>query len=459
MPSPAKSKSIFQLLSIPVPLFSRAVTSTLILSLAACVHMEWRGGMVPHIGLTSPAGAPENSSSHQGGPLRKITGDWSQFRGPQRDGHVPLVPKHQPFTELPALRWQRVCGAGHSSIITHDQQVITLEQKGDRECLTARHLSDGSELWEVSETTRWDDMMSGEGPRSTPTLANGKIYSLFSNGVLACIDPDKGKTMWKTSVIEKGYDFPEWGISASPLIWKEQVIVNPGGEYGAVKSYSSQSGELLWQSQLSGRGVYLSPTILTLLGEDHLITAVTGKVVSLDPNNGKTRWEHPWKIFLNNVQIVQPIALSDNSFLLAAGYGKGAECISLSRAPETGAYLLESLWTSKDLKAKFSNPVLKDGHLYGFSENLLVCLEASTGKLQWRGKKYGYGRILVCGEQLIILGNTGVLSVVDANPENFREVFSGALLSDARCWNGPALVHGYLIARNGEEIACFDWGK
>jgi len=237
------------------------------------------------------------------------------------------------------------------------------------------------------------------------------------------------------------------------------VIVSPGGEHGAVKSYSAKSGKLLWQSQLSGRGVYMSPTILTLLGEDHLITAVTGKIVSLDPNNGKTRWEYPWKIFLNNAQIIQPIALSDNSFLLAAGYGKGAECISLSRAPETGAYLLESQWTSKDLKAKFSNPVFKDGHLYGFSENLLVCLEASTGKLQWRGKKYGYGRILVCGEQLIILGNTGVLSVVDANPENFREVFSGALLSDARCWNGPALVHGYLIARNGEEIACFDWGK
>jgi len=415
--------------------------------------------MVPHIGLASSAGVHESSSAAQAESLRKITGDWSQFRGPKRDGHVPHPTDHQPFAELPTKRWKMACGAGHSSIITHGQQVITLEQRGDRECLTARHLSDGSDLWEVSESTRWDDMMSGEGPRSTPTLANGKIYALFSNGLLACVDPDDGRTIWKTTVIEKGYDFPEWGISASPLIWKNQVIVNPGGESGAVKSYSAQFGKLLWQSQLSGRGVYLSPTILTLLGEDHLITAVTGKIVSLDPHTGKTRWEHPWKIFLNNAQIVQPIALSGNSFLLAAGYGKGAECIALSRAPETGAYLIESQWTSKDLKAKFSNPVLKDGYLYGFSENLLVCLEASSGKLQWRGKKYGYGRILVYGEQLIILGNTGALSVVDTNPEHFREVFSAPLLSDARCWNGPALIDRYLIARNGEEIACFDWQK
>jgi outer membrane protein assembly factor BamB len=420
--------------------------------------MEWRGGMVPHIGLASSSSVPQNSSA-QVKQLRKITGDWPQFRGAQRDGHAPTPPDHQPFAGLPTPRWKMSCGAGHSSIITHGQQVITLEQKGDRECLTARHLSDGSDLWEVSENTRWDDMMSGEGPRSTPTLASGKIYSLFSNGVLVCINPDDGKTVWKTTVIEKGYDFPEWGISASPLIWKNQVIVNPGGESSAVKSFSAQSGELLWQSELSGHGVYLSPTILTLLGEDHLITAVTGKIVSLDPHTGKTRWEYPWKIFLNNAQIVQPIALSGNSLLLAAGYGKGAESISLSKTPARDTYLLESRWKSKDLKAKFSNPVLKDGYLYGFSENLLVCLEAGTGQLKWRGKKYGYGRILVCGEQLIILGNTGVLTVVDASPANFNEVFSAPLLSDARCWNGPALIDRYLIARNGEEIACFDWGK
>ena len=421
--------------------------------------MEWRGGMIPHFtlqGSTERDSAPSLTNTSQ---LREITQEWSQFRGPKRDGHVPVPSGSKPFTRPPSPRWNKLCGAGHSSVVTSNQLVITLEQRGNRECLTARSLSDGSDIWELSEDTRWDDMMSGEGPRSTPTIVNDRIYTLFSNGMLACSNATTGKKIWQTKIIGEKYDFPEWGISASPLVWKDQVIVSPGGEHGAVKSYSAKSGKLLWQSQLSGRGVYLSPTILTLLGKDHLITAVTGKIVSLDPNSGKTRWEHPWKIFLNNAQIVQPIALSNNSFLLAAGYGKGAECIALSQAPETGAYLLESQWKSKDLKAKFSNPVLKDGYLYGFSENLLVCLEASTGKLQWRGKKYGYGRILVCGEQLIILGNTGVLTVVDANPENFNEVFSSPLLSDARCWNGPALVHGYLIARNGEEIACFDWAN
>ena len=124
-----------------------------------------------------------------------------------------------------------------------------------------------------------------------------------------------------------------------------------------------------------------------------------------------------------------------------------------------GACLIETAWKSKNLKSKFSNPVLKDGFIYGFNENSFTCLDASDGQLKWRGNKYGYGRVLLAGDKLVILGNTGVLSVVEANPEKFVEVYSGQLLGDARCWNGPALVGGYLLARNGTEIACFDWAK
>jgi outer membrane protein assembly factor BamB len=93
------------------------------------------------------------------------------------------------------------------------------------------------------------------------------------------------------------------------------------------------------------------------------------------------------------------------------------------------------------------------------SENLLVCLEAKTGELKWRGKKYGYGRILVSEDKLLVLGNTGILSVVEADPNKFKELFSEQTLSNARCWNGPAFADGYFVAMNGEELACFDWAK
>ena len=147
-----------------------SLISVLCICLSSCVQMEWRGGMVPHLGLQSPPAKDSSLLQTEANPLREITQDWSQFRGSKRDGHVPLPSAHKPFSELPNLRWKTSCGAGHSSIITSGSLIITLEQQGDSECLTARNMSDGSEIWEVSEPTRWDDMMSGEGPRSTPCL-------------------------------------------------------------------------------------------------------------------------------------------------------------------------------------------------------------------------------------------------------------------------------------------------
>ena len=419
--------------------------------------MEWRGGMVPHFELSKSEKQDDLTRDYFRPPLREITQNWSQYRGPAKNGHAPTPTIAMDWKRLPKARWSMPCGEGHSSIITSGKRVITLEQEGNQEVLIARSLDDGRTLWKVTETTKWHDMMSGTGPRSTPTLHQGKVYVLFSNGRLSSVDANSGEALWNTQTLGHDYDFPEWGISLSPMVWNDRIILNLGGEHSAAQAYSKKSGDLIWSSRLQGRGVYLSPEILPLLGEDHLLVAVEGKVAGLNPNNGETLWEKPWKIFLNNAQIVQPIAISDSSFLLAAGYGKGAECLSIARASAADRYHIDSVWKSKNLKAKFSNPVLKDGYLYGLSENLLVCLEAKTGKLMWRGKKYSYGRILLADNKLLILGHSGVLSVIEANPNEFREISSKQLLSDARCWNGPALVNGYLIARNGEQIACFDW--
>ena len=420
--------------------------------------MEWRGGMIPHIGISKEDSTKSQPIINKPFSLRENSTQWNQYRGPNRDGHIPGQGVAINWKEKPSILWKVPAGAGHSSVLIGEQTIFTLEQSGDRETLFARNLSNGKEKWRLAQETKWDDMMSGTGPRSTPTLLDGKLYTLFSNGVLCRANAKSGKLEWKTKTVDADYEFPEWGISCSPLIWNDLIILNLGGENGAVRAYSTKDGKLAWKSDLSGKGVYISSSILKLLGENHLLAAVEGKIAGLNPKNGKTLWEKPWKIFLNNAQIAQPIALSKNSFLLAAGYGKGAECWNLSKGANN-EYLIETTWKSKNLKAKFSNPVLKDGYLYGLSENLLVCLEAKTGDLKWRGNKYGYGRILVSNDKLLILGNTGVLSIVEATPDQFKEVFSEQLLSDVRCWNGPALASGYLVAMNGEELACFDWEK
>ena len=443
---------------IDLILCKKALFIPYLVLLSGCVTMEWRGGMVPHIGADETVKAKNQTIINNSTSLRECTSKWNQYRGPNRDGHIPVQGVAVNWKKVPNTLWKVSAGAGHSSVLIESKTIFTLEQNKDKETLFARHLSNGQEKWQYSQETKWSDMMSGSGPRSTPTLLDGKVYSLFSNGMLCRIDAETGIPEWKVKTVDQEFEFPEWGISCSPLIWKNLIILNLGGEKGAVRAFSISDGKPVWQSDLTGNGVYISSSILNLLGEEHLLAAIEGKIAGLNPKNGKTLWEKPWKIFLNNAQITQPIALTRNSILLAAGYGKGAECWTFTRGTD-GRYQIDTTWKSKNLKAKFSNPVLKDGYLYGLSENLLVCIEAKTGKLKWRGKKYGYGRILVSEDKLIILGNTGVLSVVEVSPNQFTEIFSQQLLSNVRCWNGPAFASGYFVAMNGQELACFDWAK
>lgn len=414
--------------------------------------------MIPHLEIVKNQLASESLPAVKQSSLRNVSSNWTQFRGPNRDGVVPEQKTSLNWKNSPVLRWKTPAGEGHSSIITFENSVITMEQEGQEELVIARSLDNGKTQWKHAVKTRWDDFMSGAGPRSTPTISDRMLYAVFTDGSLVCLEAGSGKLVWQTMIVNEGYEFPEWGLSFSPLIWNDLVIVTPGGEDSAAKAFRTDSGELVWSSSFHGEGVYLSPSIMNLLGEEQLITAVSGKIAFLNPRTGKTSWSGPWKIFLNNAQIAQPLALSNDSILLSAGYGKGSERWKTS--PGSGElYAVDSAWKSKNLKSKFSNPVLKDGFIYGFNENSFTCLDASDGKLQWRGNKYGYGRVLLVEDKLVILGNTGVLSVVAANPEKFVEVYSGQLLSNARCWNGPAFANGYLLARNGEEIACFDWAK
>jgi len=427
------------------------------LVLCGCVQMEWRGGMIPHVGLKNAKPAPQQINLSHSKKWRTGDLNWPQFRGPKRDGHSPDQGTIIHWENTPTLVWEDTCGAGHSSIITSTSLIYTLEQIGDEETLTARFCESGKLAWQYKEKTKWDDMMSGPGPRSTPTLHKNQLIALFSNGTLVNLDPQTGEKHWGTSTLPEDHHFPEWGISCSPLIWKNKIILSLGGEAGAAQAYDLKSGRSIWRGESSERGTYLSPTILNLLDEDHLIVAVEGSILGLDPETGIKKWEQPWKIFLNNAQIAQPLLIAEDTFLISAGYGKGAECLQIRK--DGNGYNFSTIWKSKDLKTKFSNSILHDGSIYGFSENLLVCVDAKTGDLNWRGKKYGYGRILLASGKLVLLGNTGELTVVNATPDSFQEIYSGQLLGNARCWNGPALVNGYLFARNGEQIACFDWAN
>ena len=429
--------------------------------LAGCAEIEWRGGMTPSLKWKGIRG---NDSFNDQGPaeanFREQTvssPSWPDFRGPKRDGVAPEQGMPLDWEQAPRQVWRQAAGQGHSSVIAVANRIYTAEQFGEQETLTCRSLKNGSLLWQHQEKQTWQDSMGGTGPRSTPVFSSGKIYFLSSEGKLICLDAVSGEVAWSRNVLETDYEYPHWGLASTPLVSDGQVIVSTGGRGGAVKAYDSSSGKPRWTSELQGQGVYLSPSLLQLHGTSHLLAAVEGKLAGIDPSSGKTLWEHAWKIFMIKAQIAQPIAMGQDSFLLSAGYGKGAEVIRLVKNDD--GFSTEQVWKSKNLKTKFSSPVLHTGHVYGFNESSLTCLDGKTGELKWRGKKYGYGRILLANDKLLVLGNTGKFSVIEATPKAFKEIVSRQILSKERCWNGPALIGGYLVARNGSEISCYDWSE
>ncbi|MDC0158037.1 hypothetical protein OAK38_09775, partial [Verrucomicrobia bacterium] len=164
-----------------------------ILAFAGCVNVEWRGSMLPHLGIKGKESEIASQSVGERPQLRNVSSGWPQFRGPNRDGVAPVQGTEINWSNAPLLRWRVSAGEGHSSIITFGQSVITMEQDGPEELVIARSLKDGNILWKHAVKTRWGDFMSGVGPRSTPTLFAGKLYALFTDGSLVCLQADSGK--------------------------------------------------------------------------------------------------------------------------------------------------------------------------------------------------------------------------------------------------------------------------
>ena len=154
--------------------------------------MEWRGGMVPHVGLKVKSLNKVPRVENDSITFRENISQWNQYRGPNRDGHIPHQGVAINWQEKPKTLWQVPVGEGHSSVLVDQETIFSLEQNGENETLFARNLSNGQEKWKFALNTKWNDMMSGTGPRSTPTLINGKVYSLFSNGILCRIDARSG---------------------------------------------------------------------------------------------------------------------------------------------------------------------------------------------------------------------------------------------------------------------------
>jgi outer membrane protein assembly factor BamB len=379
---------------------------------------------------------------------------WTDFRGPFRDGHYREQPIRTswPANGLKPL-WKQPIGGGYASFVIARNRAFTIEQRGPQEVVSGYDVRTGRELWTNGWNALFTESLGGDGPRATPTWADGVVYALGATGELRALDEASGRVLWRTNIIdENGATNLDWGMAASPLVVGETVVVLPGGPNGhSVVAYSRRTGKRVW-SALGDKQAYSSPMLVTLGGVPQIIVFAATRLMGMSPDRGELLWDYPWQTPFD-INAGQPLLVGDNRIFLSSGYGTGAAVIELAR---NGArFSVREVWRNNRMKNQFTSSVLHEGFVYGLDEAILACLDVATGELRWKGGRYGYGQVILANGHLIVLAENGDLALVRAAPERHEELARFPVLN-GKTWNHPAMADGQLLIRNLAEMAAFD---
>jgi outer membrane protein assembly factor BamB len=296
--------------------------------------------------------------------------------------------------------------------------------------------------------------MGGDGPRATPAWADGLVYSVGALGELRCMDDETGRTIWRVNILDdNGAENTQWGVSASPLIVDDTVILFPGGPGGrSIVAYDRKTGKRAWSAE-DDRAAYVSPMLATLGGVRQLLVISANRLMGLTLDRGERLWEYPWTTQYD-INAAQPVVIGDTRVFISSGYGTGAAVIELSGRND-GKFDVREIWRNVRMKNKFASSVLLDGYIYGLDENILACIDANTGELKWKGGRYGYGQVILASGNLIVLTEEGDLALVRAAPDKHEELGRFSAI-EGKTWNVPTVAGGILLVRNLQEMAAFD---
>jgi outer membrane protein assembly factor BamB len=318
--------------------------------------------------------------------------------------------------------------------------------------VAAYDVATGRERWTHGWDAFFSESMGGDGPRATPTYADGILYALGAAGELRALRADSGTLVWRTNILDDaGAENLQWGMSAAPLIVDGKVIVQPGGRGASMVAYGVSTGRVVWKA-LDDEQAYVSPMLVTLSGRRQIVTVTGERAIGVSVDDGTLLWSYPW-VTDNRINIAQPVVLGPSRLFLSSGYGKGAAAIEL--APDGDRLRATTIWEHTRMKNKLSSSVLLDGHVYGLDEGILACVDAASGQVAWKGGRYGHGQLLLAGDRLLITTETGELALVHATPARFEELARVPGI-EGRTWNVPAIDDGILLVRNASEMAAFD---
>jgi outer membrane protein assembly factor BamB len=406
----------------------------------------------PRVPAPVPAGDP--ATSRPADPGRE-PGDarWPGFRGPARDGVVRGVRIETDWSQKPPVAlWRRPIGPGWSSFAVDGNRLYTQEQRGEDELVSAYELTTGQPAWRHRDAVRFWEPEGGPGPRATPALGHGRVYTLGGTGILNALDARDGSVSWTRNVVsDTGAEVPHWGIASSPLVVGDIVVVAASGR---LAGYDAATGKPRWFGPQGGGG-YSSPHLVTIDGVAQVVLLRGARTTSVAPADGTLLWEHTSGEPVGS--IVQPALAADGDLLIAANDamgGLGIRRIAVARGP--GGWTVQERWSSRGLKPFFNDFVVHKGHAFGFDASILACIDLADGTRRWKGGRFGHGQLVLLPDQdlLLLVSERGELALVRATPDQFTELARLPAI-EGKTWNHPALVHDVLLVRNGEEMAAF----
>jgi len=384
--------------------------------------------------------------------------DVLEYRGPRRDGVVegPRLARDW-SAHPPRLVWRQPVGGGYASFVVAGPLVITIEQRRENEAVVAYDFETGRQRWVHDYPAFFSEILGGDGPRATPTIDQGKVYSLGATGVLVCLELATGRRAWSVNILEQnGSGNLDWAMSGSPLIHDGLVLVNPGNQKGTPQSrdlvaLDAIDGKPRWGAGEAKAG-YASPMLVTLAGTRQILLFDGAGLAGFDAAGAGELWRVAWKSDFD-INAAQPVVCEDDQVLISSSSGSAL----IKFLQSEGKWSTTEVWKNRKMKSGYGCPVVYQGHVYGLDDNILTCLELSTGKPRWKDRagQFGHGQMLLSGDLLVVLSETGELALVEATSERFHEL--GRIQAiEGKTWNNPTLVGSRIFVRNHLEMAAYD---
>lgn len=387
-------------------------------------------------------------------PVAASAADWPQYRGPGRDGKLSSFVPPETWPEAVNVSWKVEVGAGDASPALADGRLFLHTRQGDEEIVRAVDAKTGDVIWSdrYPATKVTGPAVSHGGPRSTPTVADGKVVTLGVGNVVSCYQAGDGTLLWRKE--EFPGQWPMFFASMSPLLIDGLAITHVGGvENGALIAYRLESGDEVWRWEGDAPG-YASPVVAILGGVRQLVTLTDKYLVGIAIDGGKELWRTDFQGTPRSANAISPIVAGD--LVVISGAGRGTRAFRV--LGDRGSFTIEELWANDKVSSRFVTSVLKSDALYGMSDRgNLFSMELSSGEVLWLdGERHGnFGALIDGGSVLLALTENSELLVFAPSTESYQEIASLAL-ADSRTYSHPIVDGHSIYIKTLEHLARID---